>query len=129
MAIKLTDSFPQENTDKFTLTFTNAEDEALIDQEEIYIRVMWVDDNTAVPDSEFGDYNYLTNEPGVGNDAILDGDVSPVSTGVYDFIYTLPNITDSSRQIRIEVRAFRTDPNPPNEEIKTYQSLQMKLVL
>ena len=128
MAIKLTDSFPQENTDKFTLTFTNASDDALIDQEEIFIRVMWVDDNTAVPSSEFGDYNYITNAPGGGNDAILDGDVTSVSTGVYDFIYTLPNI-EASRSIRIEVRAFRTDPTPPNEEIKTYQSLQMKLVL
>jgi hypothetical protein len=128
MAIKLTDSFPQENTDKFTLTFTNAEDEALIDQEEIYIRVMWVDDNTAVPESEFGDYNYVTGIPGVP-DAIVNGDVVPLSTGVYEFIYTLPNITESSRQIRIEVRSFRTDPSPPNDEIKTYQSLQMKLVL
>jgi hypothetical protein len=128
MAIKLTESFPQENTDKFTLTFTNASDDALIDQEEIYIRVLWVDDNTAVPDSEFGDYNYVTNAPGVGNDAILDGDVVAVSTGVYDFIYTLPNVTEN-RSIRIEVRSFRTDPEPPNEEIKTYQSLQMKLVL
>ena len=128
MAIKLTESFPHENTDKFTLTFNNASDDALIDQEEIYIRVLFVDDNTAVPDSEFGDYNYVTNEPGVGNDAILDGDVVPVSTGVYDFIYTLPNVTEN-RNIRIEVRSFRTDPSPPNEEIKTYQSLQMKLVL
>ena len=128
MAIKLTKKFPHENTDKFTLTFTNASDDTLIDQEEIYIRVLFVDDDTAVPDSEFGDYNYVTNAPGVGNDAILDGDVVPVSLGVYDFVYTLPNVTDN-RNIRIEVRSFRTDPSPPNDEIKTYQSLQMKLVL
>jgi hypothetical protein len=128
MAIKLAGNFPQENTDKFTFTFTDEVTEEPVDQAQIYVRVVIAEEGAAIPGSEFGDYNYETNTKGLGNDAILDGDVVATATGVYDFLYTLPNVKESTT-IRIEVRAFRIDPTPPNPELKTYQSLEMKLVL